>query len=71
MNNRGTNEHSVTVGLPADASPPRFVLVDSDGKWRQVFYHARAAAEYAKHLWPDQEQDPDRTGKGWDIQIAS
>ena len=27
-------------------------------------------AEIAKQLWPDQEQDPDRTGAGWDVQVA-
>lgn len=34
------------------------------------FTSARQAAEQAKRLWPDQEQDPDRTGKGWDIQLV-
>lgn len=34
------------------------------------FASAQAAAEYAKECFPDQEQDEDRTGKGWDIQVV-
>jgi len=31
---------------------------------------AAEAAAYARECWPDQEQDPGRTGKGWDIQVV-
>lgn len=48
----------------------QFELIDKDGNKRGVFYTAAEAAAKAKELWPDQEQDEDRTGKGWDIQTA-
>lgn len=50
--------------------PVRYELIDKDGRSVRTFINARAAAEHAKYLWPDQEQDEDRTGKGWDIQIV-
>lgn len=31
---------------------------------------AAAAMEAAKAKWPDQEQDEDRAGCGWDVQVA-
>lgn len=62
--------------------PHRYELIDKDGEVfvdRTLdgyalrvpqFASAVEAAAYAKRLWPDQEQDPDRTGKGWDIQVV-
>lgn len=64
--NGGTN-------LTQVGSPPvrrYYELVGADGIVYSVkFEKAAHAAEQAKRLWPDQEQDPDRTGKGWDIQL--
>ena len=62
MNTRGTFEHSVTVGLP------KFEIVDCEGKTLGPFNSATEAAGIAAALFG--EQDPDRTGKGWDIQVA-
>ncbi len=66
MNTHGTDEHKVTVGLPT-----RYELVDKDGiTVNAVFLTGTAAGETATLLWPDQEQDADRTGRGWDVQIV-
>ncbi len=40
--------------------------ITSDAK----FGSAIEAAEFAKHVFPDQEQDEERSGKGWDIQVV-
>lgn len=64
MNTRGTFEHSVTVELP------KYELIDKDGKVVSEYLSAEAAAKVASWMFPDQEQDPDRTGKGWDIQVC-
>lgn len=45
-----------------------YELVDKDGKVYGRYNLASTAAIRARFLWPDQEQDEDRTGKGWDIQ---
>ena len=62
--------------------PNRYELIDKDGRVymagssdgmmlrRFVFESAMEAASFAGRLWPNQEQDPDRTGKGWDIQLV-
>lgn len=59
------------------SGPVRYELIDKDGipislksSERKTFPTATAAAEHARYLWPDQEQDPDRTGRGWDISVA-
>lgn len=46
-----------------------FRLIDKDGnRDNGAYYSAREAAEAAKRIWPDQEQDENRSGKGWDIE---
>ncbi len=35
-----------------------------------TFATAVQAVEYARYLWPDQSQDEERSGKGWDIQVV-
>ncbi len=47
-----------------------YELIGADGKRRAIFKSAQQAAETAKRIWPDQEQDEDRTGKGWDVQVV-
>jgi hypothetical protein len=65
MNNRGTNGHSVTEALP------KYELIDRLGRRHvETFDSATSAAACARQIYPDQEQDPDRTGKGWDIQVV-
>ena len=54
----------------SEKQPVRYELIDKNGNVHDTFNTAGNAAAMAKHLWPDQEQDSDRTGKGWDIQIA-
>lgn len=52
-------------------NPARYELIDKEGKvYDKKFRSVADAAEVAKWYWPDQEQDPDRTGAGWDVQIA-
>lgn len=51
------------------SGPVRYEIIDKDGRRAPMtFGTAQAAAEHAKAMWPDQEQDEDRTGAGWDIQ---
>lgn len=61
-----TEVGSVTEGLPRR----RYELISKIGVPHGTFPSAELAALRALTLWPDQEQDPDRTGRGWDIQIA-
>ena len=65
MNTQRTYRDSVTDALPA-----RYELIDKDGNWAAEFSTADFCAVYAKSLWPDQKQDPERTGKGWDVQVV-
>lgn len=46
----------------------RYELIDKDGNSWGFFDTAARASGLANRTWPDQEQDPDRTGRGWDIQ---
>lgn len=49
----------------------RYELVRRDGSiYPAVFEKAWDAAACARGLWPDQEQDEERSGKGWDIQVV-
>lgn len=51
--------------------PVEFEVVSKDGiKSPMKFKTVGEAAEFAKWAFPDQEQDEDHTGKGWDIQVA-
>ena len=51
--------------------PNRYELIDKDGHTDgRRFESAAQLAEWARFLWPEQEQDPERTGKGWDISIV-
>jgi hypothetical protein len=65
MNTHRTNGRRVTVGLPT-----RFELLDKDGRRSAVHEDVGHLADLAHRFWPDQEQDEDRTGKGWDVQVA-
>ena len=49
----------------------QYELVRADGVVSPMkFDTAAQAVEAAGYLWPDQEQDEDRTGKGWDLQVV-
>lgn len=51
-------------------NPQRYELLDVYGIVVGNHPTAADAAKHAKIRWPDQEQDPERTGKGWDIQVV-
>lgn len=52
--------------------PVLYEPVDKDGIAVYGRYtSAQAAAEKARMMWPRQEQDEDRTGKGWDVQVVA
>jgi hypothetical protein len=49
----------------------QYEVISRLGHISQVkFTSAQAAGAYARECWPLQEQDEDRTGKGWDVQVA-
>lgn len=50
----------------------QFYLIDKDGNvyGYQRFASVVEAARRAKELWPNQEQDPERSGRGWDVQAV-
>jgi len=64
MNEPRNEGRRVTVGLPV-----RYRLLDREGIAFGPYPTAHAAALMASDLWPDQRQDPDRTGTGWDIEV--
>jgi len=51
-----------------DSRSVRYELIDKDGRVVKTSDSAEMLANRAANMWPDQEQDPDRTGNGWDIQ---
>lgn len=65
VNTQGTSGGSVTEVLPA----PQFAIITQSGDAITGFDCALHAANWARKMWPDQEQDEARTGKGWDISI--
>lgn len=48
----------------------QYEVVDRDGRIHGPFHSIIDANAYCKAKWPDQEQDEDRTGKGWDVQVV-
>lgn len=53
------------------SGPVRYELVDKDGHvLERKFSSALAAGLFANQFWPDQEQDEDRAGNGWDVQLV-
>lgn len=50
--------------------PAQFEIVSYRGEIFGPYATMQAAADAAKAKWPDQEQDEDRTGKSWDVQVA-
>lgn len=51
--------------------PVRYEIVSYRGEIFGPYPSATAAAEAAKEKWPDQSQDEERTGAGWDVQAAT
>lgn len=50
--------------------PVRYHLISADGYRDGPYDSAQEAAKAAKRYWPDQEQDEDRTGNGWDVEVT-
>lgn len=57
-------------GSCAKSVPHCFELVSYRGEIFGPYASIAETREAAKMKWPDQEQDEDRTGEGWDIQVA-
>lgn len=71
MNKSPTRSDSDTPVTRGRSGPVRYELVDKDGHvLERKFSSALAAGLFANQFWPDQEQDEDRAGKGWDVQLA-
>jgi hypothetical protein len=64
VNIRKTDGHSLTVVLP------KYELIDKDGNVYGPYASAYHAGLAAKAAWPDQEQDEERRGYGWDVQAV-
>jgi hypothetical protein len=54
----------------AKTVPTQYEVVDCRGDIHGPFHNAIEAFAYADAKWPDQEQDEDRTGNGWDVQVV-
>lgn len=50
--------------------PTRYELIDKDGNVVATNVSAIHLGFVAGQLWPDQEQDEERSGKGWDVQVV-
>lgn len=71
VNKAGPGSDSGTQLTRGRSGPVRYEIVSRQGHISPVkFTSASEAAGHAKVLWPDQEQDPERTGKGWDVQVV-
>lgn len=64
MNTQRTSGGRVTEPLP------KFELVARDGRSVATHSNAQYLTELAGRLWPDQQQDETRSGKGWDIEVC-
>lgn len=69
MNKNRTCGNSDTPVTRDRSAPVRWELIGSMGELVGTFDTATEAAEYAAKRFPDQEQDEDHTGKGWDVQV--
>lgn len=52
------------------SGPVLFAVISPSGDAITGFDCALHAANWARKTWPGLEQDPDRTGKGWDVQVV-
>ena len=67
MNNRGTNGHSVTIGLPK----AKFQLVSPEGHRLGIYDSALEAASAAGGFWPGVGQRDHDEAPGWDIHVVT
>ena len=61
--------NDTTLTQPRSGSV-QFEIVSYRGEVYGPYKSAGDAVRAAKEKWPHQSQDEDRTGKGWDIQVA-
>lgn len=65
-----TSTDGDTNGTHAGSRPVLYELIAKDGRSVGTFPTVREAAAIAREAWPDQQQDPERTGAGWDVQCV-
>lgn len=70
QNEAQTCAQTSTPAAQPRSGPVLYELIDKDGKVIGTDSSAAFLADMAKIKWPDQEQDPDRTGAGWDVQVV-
>ncbi len=56
--------------MTREKKPVRYELIDKDGHSITTSVSVASLASLAGCLWPDQTQDEERSGKGWDIQVV-
>ncbi len=60
----------IDTKLAQPGSPSvRYEIVSYRGEIFGPYPSAQAAADAAREKWPDQVQDEDRSGLGWDVQV--
>lgn len=69
MNDARTNALSCAETVPGK-SPHRYEVVGKYGDVYGPFHNVIEAYAYADAKWPDEEQDEERSGKGWDIAVV-
>lgn len=57
--------------MTKEGLPVRYRLVDRFGITRGFFYSASEAAAAANRIWEGEPQDPERSGRGWDIETVT
>jgi hypothetical protein len=70
MNEGRSDAGSDTQVTRGRSGPVRCEIVDRDGRVHGTFHTLIEANAYVRKHFPDQEQDEDRTDKGWDVQDA-
>ena len=66
----GTDQKISTQVARGRSGPVRYELLNKEGLIVGVYETAQRAGEVAAIFWPNQQQDEDRTGAGWDVQVA-
>jgi len=51
--------------------PVLYELIDKDGHKRAEASSPEGCAICARLLWPDQSQDEERSGKGWQVVVVN
>lgn len=70
VNDSGTISGSDTRLTREGSRPVRYHVIDKDGGKHGPFEGLLAAGAMAVLTWPGQEQDTDRSGKGWDVEVV-